>query len=316
MNLEEITLTPDQLELAKRNWRERRNHSTYEDDLMGPEISPALAAEIAEMEARSADFKPTQQALEALAEQQELNADLSEAYQWVNPKDYADEEARKGIVTNSDQLMLRFRNECHLRCWYGPVQENRYLGLMVQKSEGSAPQYACWVQQGWMPEFEMINFDSHGVPLNSKHRGWRTVLMQLIMKGFLEEAVATRVFGEAVGSAATRYNLFLYQWRNRPRQETAGMAETAVVSSQPSLLKNSPPVSREPEDGTLFVTCECGTDVCVDEAPAFCTNCKKQHSRLADPPEPEAESLEPEQRCSDCNRRIGHNLDCPQLKEI
>lgn len=286
MNLEEITLTPDQLELAKRNWRERRNHSTYEDDLMGPEISPALAAEIAEMEARSADYKPTQQALEALAEQQELNADLSEAYQWVNPKDYADEEARKGIVTNSDQLMLRFRNQCQLRCWYGPVQENRYLGLMVQKSEGSQPQYACWVQQGWMPEFEMINFDSHGVPLNSKHRGWRTVLMQLIMNGFLEEAVATRIFGEAVGTAATRYNLFLYQWRNRPRRETAGMSEAAEVN------------------------CHIPENLSTTEGKQITANMT----------EPEAQSLEPEAetftRCSDCNRRIGHNLDCPQLKEI
>ena len=65
-----------------------------------------------------------------------------------------------------------------------------------------------------MPEFSMMQFDDHGVPVSEEFRGWRTCLLQLILKKMLTEPMATAVFGEATGPAAAKYNAYLYGFRN------------------------------------------------------------------------------------------------------
>lgn len=250
-------LTREEVEaIGRKNWELRRDWTTYDDDIMGEPVSPELQAEIEEYEAHD-PHKPTTQGLEELARQQELSADFSKPYQWVKPEEYADEAPRMGRIIDSNEFIRILRNDCKLKCWYGTPQEHEnkvIVGLYVQAEPGAPLSYIGWVQQGWMPEYEMINFDSHGVPLNSKHRGWRTVLMQLIMKGALPEELATRVFGEARGPASTRYNRFLHDWRNRPRHETAGSANVAAVSAEA-------PAPDTPEDEPTTRCAECNRRV-------------------------------------------------------
>jgi hypothetical protein len=57
--------------------------------------------------------------------------------------------------------------------------------------------------------------DKRGLPLNEKWRGWRTVVLRLILKGFITEQQADKVFGPATGPAARRYREQLFEFRNR-----------------------------------------------------------------------------------------------------
>ena len=58
-----------------------------------------------------------------------------------------------------------------------------------------------------MPELSIMRFDEHGVPTTEKNRGWRTALLQLILKSFINQKVADEVFGAPKTTEAFhRYN--------------------------------------------------------------------------------------------------------------
>jgi hypothetical protein len=77
------------------------------------------------------------------------------------------------------------------------------------------PKMACWVQDGFCPEYSIMKFDDHDVPLDERMRGWRTPLLQMILLGILKEEIVEQVFGKAEGPASTKYNSLLYAIRNR-----------------------------------------------------------------------------------------------------
>jgi predicted molibdopterin-dependent oxidoreductase YjgC len=60
-----------------------------------------------------------------------------------------------------------------------------------------------------------MNFDDHGVPLAERRRGWRTVLLQAILKGVITEEKANKEFGKPRQDAAfDRYNGLLKAFRD------------------------------------------------------------------------------------------------------
>jgi hypothetical protein len=66
-----------------------------------------------------------------------------------------------------------------------------------------------------MPELSIMNFDEHGVPLAERMRGWRTCLLQLILKSAITEEKADEIFGSPKTTAAFhRYNSTLQGFRN------------------------------------------------------------------------------------------------------
>lgn len=162
--------------------------------------------------------KSSSQNEEELCRQKEINDDLSKQYQWVHPDEYKDEGARIGKIIHSSQLINIFRNQFGLKCWYRDHLQPRKITLMVQRKESLKPEVACWVQQGFMPEYTIMRFDSHHVPLDEKFRGWRTVVLQLILKDIITEEQVNKYLGQAVGDVSERYNSLLYEWRNRRLQ--------------------------------------------------------------------------------------------------
>lgn len=61
----------------------------------------------------------------------------------------------------------------------------------------------------------MMRFDEHGVPLAEKYRGWRTPLLQLILKGVISQKKAEEAFGKPPTTPAFhRYNALLQSYRN------------------------------------------------------------------------------------------------------
>ena len=60
-----------------------------------------------------------------------------------------------------------------------------------------------------------MNFDDHGVPLDEAFRGWRTGLLQLILKSVITEKQAIEIFGRPKATRSFhRYNALLQNFRN------------------------------------------------------------------------------------------------------
>lgn len=209
-------LTPQQIQQVQgtRN-SESAPWATYGESF-DEDISPELAAAIQEF----ADTDPHQsagsEAEEELARLREQNDAAAQEYQWLSPDEYADQGARIGHIVHSSQLINDLVEKCGLTAMYRPHPQPKKLTLLVDTSNGQAlPEVACWVQAGFMPEYSCCRFDSHGVILDESHRGWRTCLMQLVLKRMLTQEQCVEFWGEATGPASERYNTFMYSLRRQ-----------------------------------------------------------------------------------------------------
>jgi hypothetical protein len=178
-------------------------------------MSPEVAAAVAEYAERQYDYDSTSnQNKEALAEEKELSDAVASQYQWVTPEEYADLEQRIGRVMSHAEFITLLR-KAGVICHYLAHPHPDKARLMVAKDVNSEATLACWVQIGQMPELSIMNFDDHGAPLAERRRGWRTPLLQLILKGLISEAKANITFGRPKQSEAFhRYNAMLLAFRN------------------------------------------------------------------------------------------------------
>jgi hypothetical protein len=63
------------------------------------------------------------------------------------------------------------------------------------------------------PEYSVMRFNERGIATKEKYRGWRTVLLVLIVSEVITEAEAEKAFGPAMGEAAAWYREQLKVWR-------------------------------------------------------------------------------------------------------
>lgn len=208
--------TPEQI----KKYQGTRSDTTAPWESYGVEekLTPEMESAITSY-AENVHDDSSNQTKEELARWKEGNDAAAKEYQWCTPEEYHDIQARFGRILHSSTVINMLRDKCKLSCWYRTHPHADKLTLLIDQSGGTQPaQVACWVQNGWSPEYTVMGFDDHGVPLAEKYRGWRTVLLQLIMKGALTEELAHKVFGRAVAPCAGRYNALLYNWRNRSRK--------------------------------------------------------------------------------------------------
>lgn len=207
-------IQPDQLTGQGTRLSEDAPWMTYASE-MTERLDPALQAEVDEYGQRRHERSSSQNE-EELCKQKELNAGIAKDYQWLTPEEYADIEPRIGRVMSHCEFIGRLRGGCDVRCWYREHPHPDKVTLLYSNAAGTLPpEVACWVQAGNMPEFSLMRFDDHGVPVDERRRGWRTCLLQLILKGIVSEQTAEEVFGQAKGPAAERYLSTLYAFRNR-----------------------------------------------------------------------------------------------------
>jgi hypothetical protein len=190
---------------------------SYDSELSGPKMTPELATQVAEYaQKRYQDAPQSSESQEVLAENREINQSIAKEYQWLTPEEYADEDARTGRVMHSSEFITNLR-KCGLHCWYRQHPHKDKATLMISIN-GGPMQVGAWVQLGNAPELSLMNFDSYGAPLAEKRRGWRTVLLQLILKGALTEEQVNKVFGKpGDGKAFNRYKMTLQAWRQRDK---------------------------------------------------------------------------------------------------
>jgi hypothetical protein len=178
-------------------------------------MTPEVAAAVAEYAKRQYDNDSTSnQNKEALAEQKEYSNEVAKQYQWIKPEEYTDLEQRIGRVMSHAEFITLLR-KAGVVCEYAVHPHADKTILMVSKDVNSPATVACWVQIGQMPELSIMNFDDHGVPLAERRRGWRTCLLQLILKGIIGEAKANITFGRPKQTESFhKYNALLLSFRN------------------------------------------------------------------------------------------------------
>ena len=206
-------LTPDQVK--KTQGTRNKDAAPWEDYMVEAKLSPEEESAIAAY-AENVHDDSSNQTKEELCRWKEGNEAVAKEYQWCSPEEYTDIQQRFGQIMSHYDLINKLRNECKLKVYYREHPQQDRLTLLYSDEYGNKkPEIACWVQRGWMPEYTVMRFDDHGVPLAEKYRGWRTVLLQMILKGLLTEKVAHKVFGEANLPCAERYNTILRSFRNR-----------------------------------------------------------------------------------------------------
>lgn len=185
------------------------------DTEMTPKMSPELAQQVAAYsEQRYKDAPQSSESQEVLAENREINEGIAKQYQWLNPSDYADVEARIGRVMSHADLITKLR-QAGVTCFYREHPHKDKLTLLYLPQSGKELEVACWAQFGQMPELSIMNFDQYGAPLAERRRGWRTCLLQIILKGIITEDKANEVFGKPGQTKAfDRYNSLLQAYRN------------------------------------------------------------------------------------------------------
>lgn len=194
----------------------RTNGDNGLQSYMDDREDPALLEAIAEYAERISDAKPTQETLETYAERKEYNDNVAREYQWVTPDEYADGGARIGRIMHSSAFIIRLQR-AGVKCWYRRHPQPGKMTLVVQPKQATLPpEVGCWVQGGFMPELSIMRFDDHGVPTTEKNRGWRTCLLQLILKSHISQQVADEVFGKPPTTEAFhRYNNTLRVFRDQ-----------------------------------------------------------------------------------------------------
>lgn len=193
---------------------ERAPWESYNDE-MGVQMNPELAADVAAYAQRRYEDAPvSSQTQEVLAQLQEENRALSKEYQWISEEEYKDEDPRVGrLLSYAD--FINILRKADIRCFYREHIHPDKAVLWVVNSMGEEV-LAAWVQiSGLMPEYEFVNFDDKGVVTTTKRRGWRTVLLQMCLKGLITEVAIDKHFGKATGPASHRFNSMMYEVRNR-----------------------------------------------------------------------------------------------------
>ena len=185
------------------------------DEQLTPEMEAAVAAYSENVHDDSSN-----QTKEELCRWKEGNEEVAKEYQFVAPDEYNNSDERMGRILHSAEFINILRDRVGLKCWYRTHPHADKVTLLVQMALGTRePQIACWVQLGFMPELSIMRFDDHGVPLNESHRGYRTCLLQMLLKGMVTEDQITKHFGPArVTPAWERYNATVHSYRNRDRK--------------------------------------------------------------------------------------------------
>lgn len=206
------TMTEEEIKKAQgtRN-SEVAPWETYDTEFGGDD--PALLEAMAEYANRVSDSEASSQTKEELARLKEGSEKAVQEYQWVSPEEYKNAGERIGHIMHACVFLDKLQ-KAGVNCWYRTHPQAGKITLVVQR-KALPPEVGCWCMAGFAPELSVMRFDEHGVPLAEKYRGWRTCLLQLILKGVISQTKAEEVFGKPpVTRAFHRYNSTLQKFRN------------------------------------------------------------------------------------------------------
>ncbi len=183
--------------------------------------SPQMRAEVERYSKRRHE-KTHSAGLEEVIKQRELSTDSVKEYRFFRQEEdrLSDEKQRQG------ELMFCLDFVEKLNTIIPAYLSSKIIGglsglyVFVPDVKGGHWKYVCGVQASVMNEYSVVRFDTHNLPVSEKKRGWRTVLLRLIVGSFISEEDAHRVFGEPFsGPISRRYREQLFYFRNRSKTD-------------------------------------------------------------------------------------------------
>lgn len=202
---------------------ERRNFSgtpsDFDSEVLGKKSwGPKLDAELADYESRR-EHTSTTETEELLCQLKESGQERAKQYKLPEQKFFEDEAPRIGRKMSHTEFITILRKK--LKCWYNPVPFRGIVGLRAFQPghEQKGLQFVCGVKLGPTTEYDTFHYDRRGLATNKKTIGWRTVLLQLIAKGFLTEPEAHRLFGKP----ALNFGSELYRQRLQAIRKDKGI---------------------------------------------------------------------------------------------
>jgi hypothetical protein len=184
----------------------------FDDEPMFADLDPELEKQVAEAEDRAHNAKPSQALQECVEAAKSENIDASRKYRFLHQSDYDEKAWDKGKVMWIGKFLCelqKIRPDAFLA-------ETSYMGLrgLGFMQDGKPVYSGTSVQNGNAPEWELLRVDQHGMPKNSKYRGWRTVLLACIKGGFITEEQCSEVFGKPIGDRSRPWYRELFIIRN------------------------------------------------------------------------------------------------------
>jgi hypothetical protein len=188
-----------------------------ENEILGNRnYNPRLQEELDEFRSFERIEAKSSENEEKLAELRENNLNTAQGYKLPDSDLMRRNEVQRiGRRMTHNDFLKTLRKK--LKCWYNPVPYKGIVGLRAIRRgyEQLGVQYVCGVQLGRATEFDRFHYDQRGVELNKKNIGWRSVLVQLISKGFLSEREAHELFGRPIeNDASLLYRKHLWNLRN------------------------------------------------------------------------------------------------------
>lgn len=168
-------------------------------------------AEVAALAASDRMVAPTQETTELYLRLNEENTNSVRGFRWENQEDFVDPD-RVGVILHENEFLTRLGKLGTFKPNDWSRHGMRGLNIFWQGKW----KYLFAIQRGYAPEFSLMNFNEHQLPTTEKYRGWRgTVLLRLILGGYITEEAAHAEFGPPMLTRATlRYRLKLWKYRN------------------------------------------------------------------------------------------------------
>jgi hypothetical protein len=149
---------------------------------------------------------------ESFQAEKEQSDEQVKSYRMDDQELLTDEKPRKVHIISTRDFIKKLRDH-GIKCF---TVDNGMAGTVaLWCAKGQQMEYICYLQVPAMYEWSILRLDRHNLPAGEKFRGWRTVLVQLILKGILSEDRAHQIFGKPVGGkVSSRYRRSLWEFRN------------------------------------------------------------------------------------------------------
>jgi len=124
-----------------------------------------------------------------------------------------------GIDHTTGEAIKERRERCEGRLWLHDFVNQGRLGISAWVIENGVRVRQCvtHLQHPWSQEWSLLHFNEYDVPSGERRRGWRTAMLELILKGVLTEDEVNRAFGPVPLNGVSqlyRERLFYHRRKN------------------------------------------------------------------------------------------------------
>lgn len=191
---------------------------------------PRVQEALARLELEKNEAQTTQEFVEKIQQQHELNARAAEPDKWDGQGRWIgkeNEEMRHGLLLTPLEFMHRLTQVIgHTRVELNRYAVNKRVALLVPDPQAVASNLImpfthingkCIVATLQYPlgtEWMIMRFNQYGVPTEAKFLGWRTALLSMILSNVITEKEAHKAFPLTTGPAADWYKQQLQIHRN------------------------------------------------------------------------------------------------------